>query len=51
MDLSLWSIKTNNWSANNLRKHMSPQWIVHLSAQYSQVTLLSAHPFWHALDT
>ena len=21
MDLSLWSIKTNNWSADNLKKH------------------------------
>ena len=40
MDLSQSSIKTNNWSVDN----MSPQWIVHLSPRYSQVALLST-PF------
>ena len=40
MDLSQSSIKTKNWSVDN----MSPQWIVHLSLRYSQVALLST-PF------
>ena len=41
MDLSLQSNKTNNWSADNLNKNMSPQLDVHLSLCYSQVTLVS----------
>ena len=39
MDPSLRSIKTNNWSA-------SPQWVLHLSPRYSQVTLVRGYPFW-----
>ena len=34
-DLNLRSIKTNNWSADNLKKDTSPQWVVLLSLQYS----------------
>ena len=44
MDLSRRSIKTNNWSAEDLR-NTSPQWVVHLSPRYSQVTLVSGYPF------
>ena len=43
MDLSLRSIKTNNWSADNFKKNTSPQWFVHLSRQYSHVTLVSGY--------
>ena len=43
MDLSLPSMKTNNWSADNFKK--SPQWVVHLSPRYSHVTLVSGYPF------
>ena len=39
MDPSLRSIKTNNWSA-------SPQWVLHLSPRYSQVTLVRGYRFW-----
>ena len=46
MDLSLQSIKTNNWSADNFKKNTSPQWVVQLSPQYSQVILVSRYPFW-----
>ena len=49
MDLSLWSIKTNNWSADNFKKNTPPQWIVHLSMRYSQVTLVSWCPLWQLL--
>ena len=45
MDLSLRSIKTNNWPADNL-KNTSPQWVVHLSPQYCQVPLVSGCSFW-----
>ena len=45
MDLGLQSIKTNNWSRIT-SKNTSPQWVVHLSLQYSQVTLVSEYPFW-----
>ena len=37
MDLSLLSMKTNNWSADT---------VVHFGPQYSQVTLVSGYPFW-----
>ena len=56
MDLNLRSIKTNNWSANNLqKKNMPPQWVVHLSLRYSVMALVSGYPFWqlsidHNLD-
>ena len=36
MDLSLQSNKTNNWSADNLNKNMSPQLDVHLSLSMLQ---------------
>ena len=39
LDLSLRSIKTNNWSA-------SPQWVLHLSQRYNQATLVRGYPFW-----
>ena len=46
MDLSLRPIKTNNWLADNFLKNTSPQWVVHLSPQYSHVTLVSRYSFW-----
>ena len=46
MDLSLGSIKNNNWPADNLKKKMSPQWVVHLSPQWTHVTLFCGYPFW-----
>ena len=36
MDLSLRSIKKNQWSADNINEF----------PQYSQVTLVSGYPFW-----
>ena len=45
MDLSLRSIKTNNWSAGSL-KNTSPQRVEHLSQRFSQVTSGSGYPFW-----
>ena len=45
-DLNLRSIKTNNWSADNLKKNTSPQWVVLLSLQYSMMALGSGYPFW-----
>ena len=42
------------WAGNQLKqttgqhitlKNMSPQWVVHLSSQYRQVTLVSGYPF------
>ena len=46
VDQSLRSIKTNNWSADNLKKNMSTQWVLHSSPQYTQVTLVSGYTFW-----
>ena len=48
MDLSLQSIKTNNWSADNFKKHNTSMscTIILLSPQYSQVILVSGYPFW-----
>ena len=43
MDLSLWSIETNSWSANNFKKNLSPQWVVYLIPWYSQ--MVSRYPF------
>ena len=44
MNLSLRSIKNNNWSADNL-KNMSPRLFVHYSQRYSHVTLVSGYLF------
>ena len=44
MDLSLLSIKTNNWPADNFLKTL--QWVVYLSPRYSQVTLVRRCSFW-----
>ena len=50
MAFSLWT-----WAFNQLKpttgqritsKNTSPQWVVHLSLRYSQVTLVSEYPFW-----
>ena len=46
MDLSLRSIKTNNWLADNFKKNTSPQRVVHLSPQYSKVPLVGGCSFW-----
>ena len=49
MDFSIWT-----WACGQLKpttgrrmtlKNMSPQWVVHLSLRYSQVTLVSEYPF------
>ena len=44
-DLSLWSIKTNIWSADNV-KNTSHQWAAHLFSRCNQMTLVSRYPFW-----
>ena len=43
MDLSLWSIKTDNWSVDNFKntRHLNE-----LSPRYGHVTLISGYPFW-----
>ena len=47
MNLSLQSIKTNNWSADNLKKTRQLNELYNkLSRQYSQVTLVSRCFFW-----
>ena len=48
MDLSLRSIKINNWSADNLKKNTYTQHLNELSLEpaYSQVTLASGWSFW-----
>ena len=40
------------WACNQLKpiKDTSPQWVVHLSPQYSHVTLVSGHPFLTAVN-
>ena len=43
MDLSLWSIKTNNWSADNFKKTIHLNKVAHLNPRYSQVTLVSGY--------
>ena len=45
MDLSMRSIKANNWPADNFKKHVSSI-VVCLSPRHSQVTLVSGYPFW-----
>ena len=44
VNLSLRSIKPTTAQSITF-KHMSPQWVVHLSWRYSQVTLVSGYPF------
>ena len=39
MDLSLWSIKTNNWSADNFNE------LFIWASLHSHVTLVSGYPF------
>ena len=48
MDLSLRSIKINNWSADNFKKNTYTQHLNELSLEpaYSQVTLASGWSFW-----
>ena len=50
MTFSLWT-----WACNQLKpttgqqitlKNTTPQWVVQLSPQYSQVILVSGYPFW-----
>ena len=42
MDVSLRSIKTNNWSVDNLKKRITSMSCI-LDSQYSQVTLVSGY--------
>ena len=50
MDLNLQSIKTNNWPADNLKKHITSVSCT-FELWYSQVTLVSGCPFWQlAID-
>ena len=44
MDLSLWSIKTKNWSVDSFKTHHLNE-LLHFSPRYSQVTLVSQYPF------
>ena len=46
MDLSLRSIKTNNWSADNFKKTRHTSTSRTLEPWYRQVTLVSGYPFW-----
>ena len=48
MDLSLQSIKTNNWSADYFKKLVTSMSCT-LASRYSQVTLVSGYPFWQFL--
>ena len=48
MDLSLRSIKTNNWSADKCKKLVTSMSCT-LDSRYSQVTLISGYPFWQFL--
>ena len=48
MDLSLQSIKTNNWSADYCKKLVTSMSCT-LASRYSQVTLVSGYPFWQFL--
>ena len=46
MDLSLWSIKTKNWSVDNFKTHHLNE-LLHCSPRYSQRWHWSADtPFW-----
>ena len=45
MDLSLQSIKTDNWSADNLKKNHVTS-ITCTMYTWAQVTLVSESPFW-----
>ena len=46
MDLSLWSIKTKNWSVDSFKTHHLNE-LLHFSPRYSQLWHWSADtPFW-----